>query len=232
MRNTLIMDAGLVDFIEKLPLSKQIVTHIELLRKGVYLLHFLRTADFLPGQVVAISTDLSVPPRLYSICSGEQDEKLSVLFNLKSDGLLTPKLAQLSQGDPVWISTPFGAFLGDDQPAWWIAAGTGIAPFRSMMRSGMANGKTVIHGGRSADSFYFQNEFLSAFGENYIRCCSGEHAEGLYHGRLTQWMQEQDRLSKDQTYYLCGSAEMVVEVRDILIEKEIPIDKIMSEIYF
>ena len=33
-------------------------------------------------------------------------------------------------------------------------------------------------------------------------------------------------------YYLCGSAEMVVEIRDILIEKGIPFDRIISEIYF
>ena len=33
-------------------------------------------------------------------------------------------------------------------------------------------------------------------------------------------------------YYLCGSAEMVVDTRDILIEKGIPFENIVSEIYF
>ena len=33
-------------------------------------------------------------------------------------------------------------------------------------------------------------------------------------------------------YYLCGSADMVVEVRDILIGKGIPFGHIISEIYF
>ncbi len=33
-------------------------------------------------------------------------------------------------------------------------------------------------------------------------------------------------------YYLCGSAEMVVDTRDILIRKGVPFDQIISEIYF
>jgi ferredoxin--NADP+ reductase len=36
----------------------------------------------------------------------------------------------------------------------------------------------------------------------------------------------------DQKYYLCGSAEMVVESREILISKGIPFNNIVAEIYF
>jgi len=39
-------------------------------------------------------------------------------------------------------------------------------------------------------------------------------------------------LATDNRYYLCGSAEMVVQVRDILISKDIPFQNIVSETYF
>jgi len=41
-----------------------------------------------------------------------------------------------------------------------------------------------------------------------------------------------DDLPEDQKYYLCGSAEMVVECREILISKGIAFSNIVAEIYF
>ncbi|MBE0653662.1 MAG: hypothetical protein IH594_07675 [Bacteroidales bacterium] len=54
----------------------------------------------------------------------------------------------------------------------------------------------------------------------------------MYHGRLTSWLKEQEHLPRDYKYYLCGSAEMVVQTRDILVAKGISFDRIMAEIYF
>jgi ferredoxin/flavodoxin---NADP+ reductase len=226
------MDKGLSGFIKNLPLERQLVKAKEMISEGVYVMQFARKHDFLPGQVVGISLDSSSPARLYSICSGKDEDELAILFNIKPDGALSPKLAKLITGDPLFMSRPFGAFLGDEKPAWWIASGTGVAPYRSMLRSDLGHNKILIHGGRTADSFYFQDEMKPLLTERYIRCCSGEKGEGLYNGRLTNWMREQHNLPPEMTYYLCGSAEMVVEVRDILISKGIGLEWIMSEIYF
>lgn len=226
------MDTGLSGFIKKLPLQAQPLIRLNAISSEVFVITINRNHDFLPGQVVAITTDLSIPPRLYSICSGNKEKELSILFNVKHDGTLSPKMARLKKDDTLFVSSPFGAFLGDDKPAWWIAAGTGIAPFRSMLRSGLGNNKTLIHGGRRTDSFYFSNEMTDFFSDRYVRCCSQQSGEGLYNGRLTSWLQNQKELPLDHLFYLCGSAEMVVEVRDILIGKGIDIDRIMSEIYF
>ncbi len=226
------MDTGLSGFIKKLPLEVVKINSISEISREVFVLSFDRKHDFLPGQVVALTVDKAIPPRLYSICSGKDEKEISVLFNIKHEGLLSPLLATLKAADKLMVSPPFGAFLGDERPAWWIAAGTGVAPYRSMLRSGFAANKKLIHGGRTTDSFYFENEMFEAFNENYVRCCSQESGEGLYNGRLTNWLREQQQLPEGQLYYLCGSSEMVVEVRDILISKDVEIDKIMSEIYF
>ena len=69
-------------------------------------------------------------------------------------------------------------------------------------------------------------------GDNYIRCCSGENNESVYAGRVSSYLEEQTDLDPELKYYLCGSAEMVVETRDILIGKGVPFGQIISEIYF
>jgi ferredoxin/flavodoxin---NADP+ reductase len=199
---------------------------------NVFLLSLERKFDFIAGQVVGIHFEPRPDARLYSIASGITDEDLKILFNIQPGGLLTPRLAKCKKGDSLYTSTPFGWFTCNNDPAWWIASGTGIAPFVSMFHSGLSDNKTLVHGGRNAESFYFQKDFEGVMKDRYFRCCSGEKREGLYHGRLTGFIENHEDLPVSQTYYLCGRVEMIIEVRDILLKKGIPYRNILSEIYF
>lgn len=216
----------------KLNLNKVKVSRQVQIAPGVFVLSFPRPWDFTAGQVLGIGAHANDEARLYSIASGELDEEVDVLFNINPDGKLTPWLAKIAAGDNIWVSEPFGSFTGTADPAWWIASGTGIAPFSAMLRTGLVSGKKLIHGGRSLDSFYFHEKFKPLLGDNYVRCCSRDSAPDIYDGRITKYLSELNQLPANEKYYLCGSAEMVVEVRDILIEKGIPFDNIISEIYF
>lgn len=201
--------------------------------KDVYVLSYPRKHAFIAGQVVGICLVRGEEPRLYSIASGNRDDMISLLYNIKPDGEISPSLAELKAGDTLYVSAPFGSFYGTAEPAVFIASGTGVAPFASMLRSGLKKDKLLIHGGRTLDSFYFRKEMEASLGEeNYVRCCSQEKGEGVYEGRLTAYLREQDELPQDRKYYLCGLAEMVVESRDILIDKGIPFENIIAEIYF
>ena len=199
---------------------------------GVHLISWKRTHDFQPGQVVKITVDLAITPRIYSICSGNDDSEISVLFNVKEDGLLTPKLACLIPGMKIWTCKPYGSFKDGRKPAWWIATGTGIAPFYSMFRSEISENKTLIHGARQLNQFYFEDELEWAMGDRYIRCCSQEQSCNVYPGRVTKYLEEFNELPVDINYYLCGKALMVVEVRDLLISRGVPYQNILAEIYF
>lgn len=213
-------------------LYEETVTGNEEISPGVFVISYKRTHDFIPGQVVRIGVDRLQPPRIYSICSGNHEDEIRVLFNIKEDGYLTPKLASLIPGDQILVSKPYGSFIGDDQPAHWIATGTGIAPFYSMFQSGQFENKTLIHGARHLNQFYFEDQLDWALGKNYVRCCSQEQSCDVFPGRVTDYLQTLNDLPKDQRYYLCGKAIMVVEVRDLLIEKGIPFANIVAEIYF
>ncbi|WP_319591861.1 FAD-dependent oxidoreductase [uncultured Draconibacterium sp.] len=212
-------------------LFKQIVTNNEEISPGVHVISFSRNYDFLPGQVVKIGIDNDHPPRIYSICSGNQEDEIRILFNIKDDGFLTPKMAAMIPGDILYVSEPYGSFLGTKEPAWWIATGTGIAPFYAMYRSGISENKTLIHGVRHLNQFYFEDELEWSLGENYVRCCSQEQSCDVFPGRVTNYLEELTTLP-DVKYYLCGKALMVVEVRDMLIEKGVDYGNIIAEIYF
>ncbi|WP_455382922.1 ferredoxin--NADP reductase [Salinispira pacifica] len=210
--------------------------------RGVYYLELERPFDFHPGQCVAAAIDRREPPRYYSIASGRSEPTIGILYDLVAEGALTPRLSRLQAGERIWISDPFGSFLDGEEPSVWIATGTGIAPFLSLARSlppeVSAARKRLIHGARTADRFYFQDELVERVGAGYLRCCSqcsGESPQGVYAGRLTAWLRQaaaEGEVGRGPRYLLCGSAGMVVQVRDLLISAGVPFGDILSEIYF
>lgn len=214
-------------------LDEVIITANQEISPGVHLISWNRTYDFNPGMVVKLTVDInSIVPRIYSICSGNREKEISVLFHVKEDGLLTPLLSKVNIGNKICVSQPYGSFLDNGKPAWWIATGTGIAPFYSMFRSGISDNRRLIHGVRSFDQFYFEDEFQQAMPGRYIRCCAHNINSNVFPGRVTNYLQQLDSLPSDIYYYLCGKAIMVVEVRDLLISRGVPYEQILSEIYF
>ena len=212
--------------------SPVVLSFTEELSEGIFLIGFKRNFLFMAGQVIGIAMEQNGPRRLYSICSGEDEEEIHILYKVVDEGYLTPQLSDLEMGDTLWITEPGGEFTGDKDPAVWIATGTGIAPFYSMLRSGLGEHKTLLHGNRFLEQFNFYDEFQETLDRDYIRCCSAEEGEDVYQGRVTGYLEEQDELNPALKYYLCGSADMVVEARDILISKGVPFGNIISEIYF
>jgi ferredoxin--NADP+ reductase len=213
-------------------LSEVTITQNQEISPGVHLISWKRMHEFVPGQVVKISLDTVIPPRIYSICSGNDDPEINVLFNIKDDGVLTPNLSAVIPGMKIWATKPYGSFKDGKKSAWWIATGTGIAPFYSMFRSGNSENKILIHGVGHLNQFYFEDELEWAMGNRYIRCCSQEQSCNVIPGRVTQYLKEINDLPTDINYYLCGKAIMVVEVRDLLISRGVPYENILAEIYF
>lgn len=213
------------------PLKEYLLTGNIEISPGVHLISFRRPWDFLPGQVVKIALNNDHPPRIYSLCCGNQEDEAAILFNIKEDGFLTPKLSGCIPGEKILVSEPYGSFLGTNEPAWWIATGTGIAPFYSMLRSGLGENKKLIHGVSYLNQFYFEDELEEALKENYVRCCSRESSCDTFPGRVNDYISGLENLPGIK-YYLCGKALMVVEMRDLLISKGVRFENILAEIYF
>lgn len=209
----------------------QISSNFEL-APGYFLISFPRHFEFLPGQIIKLALSPEDKPRMYSIASGANDPEIRILYDVVHEGYFTPRLAALRPGDTLFHSGPQGYFMSTEEPAWWISAGTGLAPFSSMFFSGMGKNKTIVHGGRWANSFFFQNEFLKENPDHYFRCCSRETGPGLFPGRVTEFLTQREALPLNEKFYLCGGSEFVVDVRDVLIERGVPFEHIFAEIYF
>jgi len=217
---------------EKRTLIKKEVHAIRTIADGVFVISFVRDFKFRAGQVIAIDIIPDGKPRLYSIASGEKEDYVDILFDEKKNGQLTPFLSKQQPGDAIYVSEPFGTFVSSSEKAYWIAAGTGVAPFVSMARSGLAGNKILVHGARFDENFYFSNLLVKILPDRYFRCCSQQEETLHFNGRLTEWIKNEQNLPVNYQYYLCGSPEMVVQVRDLLIAKDIPFKNIISETYF
>ncbi len=196
-----------------------------------YLLSFRREFDFIPGQVISIFHGIFKARRIYSIASGNRDAFIRILYKVNPSGLITPQLSYLKKSNTITVSLPYGSFCSLPGKGVCIATGTGIAPFASMYFSGDFEEKILIHGSRTLEEFYFSHEFMK-LGDRYIRCCSGENDSQCYPGRVTGYLKQYHKTGNDIIYYLCGKAEMVVDVRDYLIESGVSFTNILAEIYF
>ena len=213
-------------------LQKTQITENKYLGNGTYYMSFPRQFSFVAGQSIGITTDSGLLPRLYSLASGEQDQQTSVLYKVVNDGQLTPRLAALKAGDTIYIQNPSGDFRCHSKPSVWIAAGTGIAPFLSMLRSGKELPELFLQGASLPDELWFHTFFEEKLGERYLPCVTRQAVSNGFHGRVTEWLVDQPSFNPDIRYYLCGRAEMVVDARDILINKGVKFTSIFSEIYF
>ncbi len=188
--------------------------------------------NFKAGQHISLGIHGDYQSREYSIYSGEQDEYLEVLVKEVKDGYFTPKLSKIKSGNLVEVNGPFGKFRIDekkisDHKFVFIASGTGIAPFRSMVRTYPELDYQIIHGVRYGQEAYDKNEYDP---ERHVLCTTGDKT-GQVHGRLTKYLKKQS-FDKNTQFYLCGNSNMIFDALDILKDKGFDRDQVHCEVYF
>jgi ferredoxin-NADP reductase len=108
--------------------------------------------------------------RSYSIASGPEDHHLVLTVERLEDGEVSPYLVdELKPGDELELRGPIGGYFVWDQstggPLLLIAGGSGVVPFRAMLRHRVAvGGETavrVLYSARSLDEVLYREEFLS-----------------------------------------------------------------------
>jgi len=170
--------------------------------------------------------------RDYTPVSAPADPDITVCIRKVDTGKITPVLSTADIGTRFDISRPEGyfTFKPSPLPPVFVATGTGIAPFYSMVRSGVT-GFTLLHGVDSPQDLYYQSELESA-ADCYIPCISREdQSSGAYfRGRVTDYLQEHLPAAR-YDFYLCGRREMIREVT-WLVDERFPGSFIYSEQFY
>jgi ferredoxin-NADP reductase len=189
--------------------------------------------------------------RPMSVSSSADDlSEYEFFIRLVDSGGFTPLLWKIGVGDPINIKGPKGRFLlqDDGRTCLFIASGTGLAPFISMIETLRGRGQSrdvVLLHGVSYDYDLAWREQLTeleasgGFPLRYVgtvsrpqQCpdwtgCTGR-VETIVEAKLDEY-----RLGPaDTTIYLCGNPEMVSAVEEIALARGFPPEQIRKELYW
>lgn len=189
--------------------------------------------EFKAGQYLVLNVPGEYKSREYSIYSPEDAPYLDLLIKEVYEGEISKELKYIKIGTKVKVTGPFGFFiLRDNEPIMqyhftFIATGTGIAPFHSIILSNPDLDYEIIHGVRHGYEAYNSSDYPE---HRYKLCTSREHGE-YYFGRVTRYLIEKG-INNDSIYYICGNSAMVNEVTEFLGKNGILTENIRTEVFF
>lgn len=206
--------------------------------------------DYIPGQFITL--DLPVHEkrlkrwRSYSIASAPDGSNIIELCIVYQEGGIgtTYLFNDVEIGTQFRFKGPLGVFTipkNLDQEIVMIATGTGVAPFRSIMRHIDQHQLPfkkihVIFGTRKEDGILYRSEF-EALAEKYPQftfdaALSRSDDWPGYKGYVHQIYQEQYSVhSADRTFYLCGWQKMIDEAQATLNTMGYGENQVIYELY-
>lgn len=199
------------------------------IRHFVFEIPEVESFHFTPGQWVSMAemVDGKKVTRAYSLASLPEGNRFEICLNKVEDGMFSPYLFTLNPGDLVPTKGPVGTFTlrAKDREAFFVATGTGVVPFRSMLQQpgflDAGTAATLIFGSRFRDGLMFQEEFaaLAAKYPNFKFLPTITRPDESWQGQSGRvqphlWQLIGDRTDLD--VYVCGMKEMVESIREEL----------------
>lgn len=187
--------------------------------------------SFIPGQHVILNIPVgpATTQRPFSIASPpSQQDTIELLIKLIPGGVASTFFENAKIGDTVSMHGPRGAFhlLPSQAPMRCIASSTGIAPFRSMIHDllevqGHINPVTLVSIAPIEDELLMDEEFsnLALQYNNFSYQRVTDLAD--YFTRMT--------VTHGEDIYLCGGPNFLQDIKTLLLQKDVPPDRIRYE---
>lgn len=201
---------------------------------------------FDPGQYVSMVVDEQGDRRSYSISSKPENQMgFDLLIDHTPQGVGTQFLQNLELGAEVDVMGPLGRFIfqpgGSEEELIFIATGSGIAPFRSMIMSLLQEGTerrpmTLYWGMRFVEELFWLDDF-QGLAENF----SNFKFHPVISQAVEQWPLCRGRVTDclnihgtpvNAAYYLCGNAHMIADTRALLEQKGVAEENVHFEKFF
>ncbi|MGA7294025.1 MAG: FAD-binding oxidoreductase [Terriglobales bacterium] len=190
--------------------------------------------SFVPGQWLSVKANTpggEEITRAYSIASPPgENGRLAFCLNRVQDGFMSNHLCSLGEGANITFQGPFGDFILRPplRDTVFVATGTGIAPFRSILHWLLAENDRhherqfwLLFGSRREQDVYYREEFehLAAAHNNFhflpTLSRADEKWQGL-RGYVQQHVGEIVGMRSDMQAYLCGLDKMIKANRELL----------------
>jgi predicted ferric reductase len=163
-------------------------------------------------------------------------------FGIKAVGDFTRSIAEVPVGTRAYLDGPHGAFSIDRYPApgyLLFAGGSGITPFMSILRTMADRGDPrpvlLVYAGASWESLAYREELERLKGRMDLELVVVlEHPEEGWEGESGFVSAEllERRLPREhleRVCFLCGPPPMMDAVRDALLERGVPMERIQLE---
>jgi len=202
--------------------------------------------DFKSGQFVTIKINDKLPPcfRAYSIASSpiKNSKEFKLCIKRVENGRGSNWLNNLKVNETINFIGPNGHFThkGEKPNSFFIATGTGLAPFTAMIEDLINQGSDrnleLLFGVRHIKDVFYQ-EWLSELAKKgdfkfttTLSRPEDENWKGSV-GRVTNILREKELDTKNTEFYICGLNNMIEEIVEILKEKGVPEESIHFEKY-
>jgi NAD(P)H-flavin reductase len=190
------------------------------LSKRTFEIKFSKPSSYIIKAGQRIRIYYQTMERDYTPVSAPGDAEITFCIRKVDTGKFTPVLSAAEIGTRFDISKPGGyfTFKPSPRPPVFVATGTGLAPFCSMIRAGVT-GFTLLHGVDSPEDLYYQSK-LKSVADLYIPCISREYQSSTEHfrGRVTDYLQNHLPPAV-YDFYLCGRQEMIRDVTWLVDER-------------
>ncbi len=187
--------------------------------------------DFKAGQRLRLQ--YAGTERDYSLASTPQSKTLRLCIRHFEQGLVSPRLARLKAGAPLWFTGPLGYFTyrPSSRPAILVATGTGIAPFYAICRTHTFR-FCLLHGATAPEHLYYET-FFRQQAQPYVPCISKPRTRlpaGAFSGYVTHYL-ERHLAPGRYDFYLAGHEEMISDVT-LLVDDRFSGSQVYAEIFY
>ncbi len=199
---------------------------------------------YVPGQFITVYFPETNTPegKAYSISSSPKERLISI--TVKAIGEFSNSLVAKKTGDRIIASLPYGFFYSESEKSHlvMVAAGIGIAPFRSMIISALLNNPlrkmTLFYSNKTLQDIIFRKTFdelqnqYKNFKVNYF-ITREKVSEKIFEGRITgQKIIESIPIDSDTEFLICGSISFTRDIWRDLRSFKISEEKIYTEAFF
>lgn len=192
--------------------------------------------NFIPGQHTILSINkpgLKDKKRPFSISSSDKDNFLEFIIKIYDErNGITKEFDKLKPEDELMINEAKGkiSYKGN---GIFIAAGTGINPFFSIMKSLDEKEREknfLIYLNKTQKEIILENELKKLFNNKAIFILSREKKFGYEFGHIDKDFLKNKIRDFNQKFYICGPFKLVAELKKILIELGAKEENLVGEI--